>query len=118
VNANIGRQLGQSLCSHNVEVTGIALASENTRDVVFTETTTYDQVKLHAISDYVQALFARLSILPIQPVAVKPASREFRYESAVVDPSDGRRYLVGLTLLPKREAEERARTTKDRRIIN
>ena len=47
--ANIGIQLGQSICGYSVEVTGISLGSADARAVVFTETKTYDPVKVKAL---------------------------------------------------------------------
>jgi hypothetical protein len=56
-------KLGKSICTYSVDVTGISLTSEVVRQVVFTETKTYDVAKLAALKSFVDGLFARLSTL-------------------------------------------------------
>jgi hypothetical protein len=96
--------LGTSICAYTVAVTGVSLTSEAVRDVVFTETKSYDRAKLAALSAYVGSLFARLAALPVQ--AVPDASwckdenpRCSNYHFAVIDPTDGGEFVLeGLRL--------------------
>jgi hypothetical protein len=106
--AKIGAQLGRSLCVFSVEVTGIALTSDSTRDVVFSETKSYDEAKVSALSAYVDALFARISALSVQAVPSDyPAL--FGYYLAVADPSDGQEYLLDYTSRSAESAKEHAK---------
>lgn len=108
-------KLGQSLCTYSVVVTGISLTSETTRDVVFAKTRTYDAAKLVVLSGYVDALFARLYTLPVQALRSEWSTGwDPTYDVVVIDPSDGRKCLLGhgLTHLYEKEAKELARTRK------
>ena len=87
-------KLGTSVCAYAVEVVGISLTSQTVRDVVFVETKTYDKTKLTVLSAYVDSLYARLSVLPVQAVADASQCREknrrcSKYHFVVVDSSNG-----------------------------
>lgn len=89
----IGAQLGDSICSYSVLVNGIALTTETTRSVVFTETRTYDMAKAQVLLAYVNAIFARMSVQPIRAAPdVTPSLRRL----VVVDPLNGRSFFLGI----------------------
>jgi hypothetical protein len=108
ISAKIGYQLGDSICSVSVEATGISLTSENTRDVVFTETTTYDVKKVAALSEFVEGLFARLSQLH---ASANPDQTD-SFATEIVDPANQEKYYLDDRLTSKRAAEDFAKTAK------
>jgi hypothetical protein len=100
------------MCLYSVDVTGISLTSENLRDAVFVEARAPDHAKWRLVSAYVDALFARLSVLPVQTIRVGSTYRGFDYVLAVIDPKDGRKYLVEGQRETERESLRLAKTKK------
>jgi hypothetical protein len=95
--------MGKSICAYTVDVTGISLTSEAVREVVFTETRTYDVAKLAGLTSSVGALFARLFPLPVEAVADKTLCpdknpRCSQYHFAVIDPADGTSFVLDRTI--------------------
>jgi hypothetical protein len=86
----LGAQLGEAICSCSIEVTGIALTSESTRDVVFHEKFVYDPSKAIALAAYVEKLAAHLVALPVQATRRDGGG----YEVVVIEPTNGRKFLV------------------------
>lgn len=98
--AALAQQLGASVCAYSVNVTGISFPTESISEVVYTETRTYDPVKIAELNSFVDGIYKRMAQLPVQAVAKEVRcsglhSRCAQYRLVVVDPSSGLEVKVG-----------------------